>query len=85
MGDVMGDLQTRRAIIMGMDTEGHYQKVKARVPLSELHHYSTALRSLTQGKAKFLSQFADYAAVPNEVQQQLLAEQVQEGELEHAH
>jgi elongation factor G len=85
MGDVMGDLQTRRAIIMGMDTEGHYQKVKARVPLAELHHYSTALRSLTQGKAKFLSQFADYAAVPSDVQHQLLAEQVQEGELEHAH
>lgn len=44
MGDIMGDLQTRRAIIMGMDTEGHYQKIKARVPLSEMHNYSSTDR-----------------------------------------
>ena len=54
MGDVMGDLQTRRAIIQGMSAEGHYQKIKARVPLSELYQYSSSLRSLTQGRAKIL-------------------------------
>jgi elongation factor G len=49
MGDVMGDLQTRRAIIMGIDADGHYQKISARVPLAELYKYSSTLRSLTQG------------------------------------
>lgn len=71
MGDVMGDLQTRRAIIMGMDAEGHYQKIKAKVPLAELYQYSSSLRSLTQGKAKFTRTFAEYQAVTPDIQQQL--------------
>jgi elongation factor G len=71
-GDVMGDLQTRRAIIMGMDTEGHYQKISARIPLSELDSYSIALRAITQGKAKFNSVFAEYAAVNPDIQHQLV-------------
>ena len=74
MGDVMGDLQTRRAIIMGMEREGHYQKILARVPLAELHEYSSTLRSLTQGKAKFSLKLADYQQVPAELQQKLVAE-----------
>ncbi len=74
MGNVMGDLQTRRAIIMGMDAQGHYQVIKARVPLKELHKYSSALRSLTQGKAKFSMAFAEYAAVPPDIQAKLTAE-----------
>ncbi len=74
MGDVMGDLQTRRAIIMGMESEGHYQKILARVPLAELHDYSSTLRSLTQGKAKFSMKLADYQQVPAEIQQKLVAE-----------
>ena len=74
MGDVMGDLQTRRAIIMGMESEGHYQKILARVPLAELHDYSSTLRSLTQGKAKFSMKLADYQQVPQEIQQKLVAE-----------
>jgi len=74
MGDVMGDLQTRRAIIMGMEREGHYQKILARVPLAELHEYSSTLRSLTQGKAKFSMKIADYQQVPADVQQKLVAE-----------
>ncbi|MEZ4918951.1 MAG: hypothetical protein R2792_07560 [Saprospiraceae bacterium] len=74
MGNVMGDLQTRRAIIMGMDTQGHYQVVKARVPLKELHRYSSSLRSLTQGKAKFSMSFAEYAACPGDVQAKLISE-----------
>ncbi|NUO00771.1 MAG: elongation factor G, partial [Saprospiraceae bacterium] len=71
MGDVMGDLQTRRAIIQGMGSEGHYQKVMARVPLAELYKYSSTLRSLSQGKAKFHTQFAEYNPVPADIQQKL--------------
>ncbi len=74
MGSVMGDLQTRRAIIMGMDADGHYQVIKARVPLKELHKYSSALRSLTQGKAKFSITFAEYGAVPPDLQRKLTEE-----------
>lgn len=74
MGDIMGDLQTRRAIIMGMEAENHYQKILARVPLAELYQYSSTLRSLTQGKAKFSLRFAEYAPVPAEIQHKLIAE-----------
>ena len=80
MGSVMGDLQTRRAIIAGMDAEGHYQVIRARVPLKELHKYSSTLRSLTQGKAKFTIKFAEYAAVPMDLQAKLAAEYAK-----HAH
>ena len=73
MGDVMSDLQTRRAMIMGMDTEGHYQKITARVPLIELYKYSSTLRSITQGKAKFTRKFAEYQAVTHDIQKELIA------------
>jgi len=72
MGDVMGDLQTRRAIIQGMDSEGHYQKIKAKVPLSELYQYSSSLRSLTQGRAKFTREFAEYKSVSHDIQQKIV-------------
>ncbi len=71
MGDIMGDLQSRRAVIQGMDSDGHYQKIIAKVPLAELHNYSSTLRSITQGKAKFHQQFAEYAAVPFDIQKSL--------------
>ncbi len=71
MGDVMSDLNTRRAVIMGMDAKGTYQVIKARVPLSELDKYSNTLRSLTQGKASFKMRFATYELVPVEVQKKL--------------
>ena len=83
MGNVMGDLQTRRAIIMGMDSEGHYQVIRARIPLKELHKYSSTLRSLTQGKAKFSVAFADYAAVPGDIQAKLTAEYAKTAQEEH--
>jgi len=73
-GDVMGDLQTRRAIIMGMDTEGLYQKIITAVPLSEMYQYSSTLRALTQGRAKFKQTFKEYAAVPTDLQQKLIKE-----------
>ncbi len=71
-GDVMGDLQTRRAIISGMDTEGHYQKILAEVPLAELDDYGSSLRSITGGKAKFTMKLSDYQLVPPNVQQELV-------------
>lgn len=71
MGEVMGDLQTRRALIMGMDSKGNYQVIKARVPLVELDKYSTTLRSLSQGRASFTQRFADFVPVSFELQQKL--------------
>lgn len=73
MGDVMGDLQTRRAIIQGMDSEGHYQKIIANVPLKELYKYSATVRSLTQGRAKFTRRFVEFQAVPHDIQKELIA------------
>ncbi len=74
MGDIMSDLQTRRAIIQGMDAEGHYQKITAKVPLAELYRYSSSLRSLSQGRAKFHRHFSHYESVPFDIQQKLAAE-----------
>lgn len=74
MGDVMTDLQGRRAVIMGMDADGHYQKIKARVPLAEMNRYQTALSSITSGRALYSLKFAEYAQVPGDVQTQLLKE-----------
>ncbi len=72
MGDVMGDLQGRRAIIMGMDSEGTYQKLNAKIPLKELANYSIALSSLTGGRASFNTQFSSYELVPSDIQQALI-------------
>lgn len=77
MGDVMGDLQTRRSMIVGIDTLGNYQVIKAKTPLAELDRYSTSLRSLSQGRAGFNQQFADYVPVPYELQQKLAKELVE--------
>jgi elongation factor G len=72
MGEVMTDLQGRRAVIMGMDSEGNYQKIMARVPLAEMNRYSTALSSITSGRATYGMKFAEYAQVPADVQEKLL-------------
>jgi elongation factor G len=74
MGDLMGDLQTRRSIIMGIDSKGNYQVIKARTPLAELDRYSTTLRSLSQGRASFTQKFAEYTQVPYEIQHKLSKE-----------
>src|SRR5436305_1943653 len=71
-GSVMGDLQTRRAIVEGIDSEGQFQKVIAKVPQVEMDGYSSSLRSITQGRAKFKSRFFEYAPVPYEVQKKLI-------------
>lgn len=72
LGDVMGDLQTRRALIMGMDTDSGFQKIKAKAPLKEMQRYSTALSSITGGRATFSMSFSGYEKVPTEVQDELL-------------
>ena len=74
MGDVMSDLQGRRALIMGMDSEAGYQKLQAKIPLKELANYSISLSSLTGGRASFTTKFASYELVPNEIQQELIKE-----------
>ena len=68
MGDVMGDLQGRRAMIMGMSSEKGFEKLVAKVPLKEMSSYSTALSSLTGGRASFIMKFASYELVPTDVQ-----------------
>lgn len=73
-GSVMGDLQSRRAIVEGIDTQGHFQKVIAKVPLAEMDGYSSSLRSITQGRAKFSMRFHEYASVPFEEQRRLIDE-----------
>ena len=74
LGDVMSDLQGRRALIMGMDSEAGYQKLQARIPLKELSSYSIALSSITGGRASFTTKFSSYELVPNDLQQKLIAE-----------
>ena len=74
MGDVMGDLQGRRAIIMGMSSEKGYEKLSAKVPLKEMSSYSTSLSSLTGGRASFAMKFSAYELVPADVQDKLLKE-----------
>jgi elongation factor G len=74
MGEVMTDLQTRRSIILGMDSKGVYKVIKAKCPLAELDRYTTALRSITQGRASFSSKFIEYAPVPHEIQEKLAHE-----------
>lgn len=71
VGAVMGDLQTRMAVVGGMDTDGHFQKIIAKVPLAQMHQYSSSLRSLTQGRARFNMKFDSYAPVAYDIQQKL--------------
>ncbi len=78
MGDVMSDLQGRRALIMGMDSEAGYQKLQAKIPLKELSNYSISLSSITGGRASFTTKFASYELVPNDIQQQLIKEHEEE-------
>ena len=74
MGDVMGDLQGRRAIIMGMSSEKGFEKLVAKIPLKEMSSYSTAISSLTGGRASFIMKFANYELVPVDVQDKLIKE-----------
>ncbi len=75
MGEVMTNLQTRRAVIAGIDNKNSYHIIRAKVPLAEITHYSSALKSITQGRASFSTRFLEYAPVPYDVQQQLISRQ----------
>ncbi|MBS5541138.1 MAG: elongation factor G [Phocaeicola plebeius] len=74
LGDVMSDMQGRRGMIMGMTSEKGYEKLSAKVPLKEISNYSTALSSLTGGRASFIMKFASYELVPTDVQTKLMKE-----------
>ena len=80
MGDVMSDLQGRRGMIVGMTSENGYEKLQAKVPLSEMSSYATTLSSLTGGRASFIMKFASYELVPGDLQQKLIAEHAQHDE-----
>lgn len=73
MGEVMSDLQGRRAMIVGMDSEAGYQKLLAKVPLKELNNYSISLSSITGGRASFITKFASYELVPSNIQTELIS------------
>lgn len=72
MGDVMTDLQSRRSIVMGVDSSGRYQIIRTHTPLGELDRYSTTLRSLTQGRGTYTERFLAYQPVPSELQHKLV-------------
>ncbi|OYT16076.1 MAG: elongation factor G [Bacteroidetes bacterium 4572_77] len=82
MGAAMTDIQGRRAMIMGMEADGHYQVINAKVPLAEMHRYATSLSSITSGRGTFTMTYDDYQQVPSDVQDQLLKayEEAQEEE-----
>jgi elongation factor G len=83
-GAVMGDLQSRRAIVEGIDTERNFQKIIAKVPLAEMDGYSSSIRSITQGRAKFKMHFEEYAAVPFDLQRKLIDEYSKTAKEEYA-
>jgi elongation factor G len=74
VGAVLGDLSARRGQILGVDSDGHFQIIKARVPQKELYHYSTVVRSLTSGRGRHAEEFSHYSEVPAEMTQKILGE-----------
>ncbi|HPS70975.1 MAG TPA: elongation factor G [Bacteroidales bacterium] len=72
MGDVMTDLQGRRGVVMGMESEGEFQKIRAKIPLAEMNKYSTTLSSITSGRASYGMKFAEYQQVPMDVQNEII-------------
>jgi len=75
MGDVIGDLNSRRGKIQGMDSSGRFQKIKAVVPQAEMYKYSTQLRSITQGRGNFAQRFSHYEEVPRDIAEKIIKEQ----------
>lgn len=80
MGAVSGDVSSRRGRILGMEAEGHLQKLKAQIPLSEMNGYSSTLRSLTQGRGTYKRKFAHYEDVPKDVEMKIIDQYKQEKE-----
>jgi elongation factor G len=82
MGEIMGDLTSKRGKIMGMDAIGGNQTVKAQIPLSEIHQYATRLRSMTQGRGIYTRRFSHYDEVPREVTEKIIAASAKQKEEE---
>ncbi len=76
MGDVMGDLNSRRGRILGMESKGGNQMIKAEVPLGEMFGYATELRSMTKGRASYSMEFECYREVPKNVQDAIVAKEI---------
>lgn len=74
MGDVMGDVSGRRGKILGMESDGHFQQIKAQIPMSELHKYATVLRSMTQGRGIYKTKFSHYEELPRDVAEKIIAD-----------
>jgi elongation factor G len=72
MGDVMGDLSSRRGRIIGIEAEGHLQEIRAEVPLAEMFGYATSVRSLTQGRGSFVMEFSRYEEVPSKIAETII-------------
>ncbi len=72
MGDVVSDLQGRRGIILGMSSEKDFEKISTKIPLAEMNKYSTALSSLTNGRAMYTMKFLEYTQVPGDLQEELI-------------
>ncbi|HAE86764.1 TPA: elongation factor G [Candidatus Marinimicrobia bacterium] len=83
MGDVMGDISARRGKVLGMDSDGHFQIIKAEVPLANLYKYSNTLRSLCQGRGYHRRKFSHYEYVPREIQEKIVEEYLKEREEGH--
>jgi elongation factor G len=86
VGAILGDLSSRRGQILGVESEGHFQIIKARVPQKELYHYSSVVRSLTSGRGRHSEEFSHYSEVPGEMMQKILAERAKRnGGATHEH
>jgi len=81
---VLGDLSARRGQVFEVETDGHFQIIRARVPQKELHHYSTVVRSLTGGRGRHAEQFDHYAELPAEAAERVIAERVKRNGAEAA-
>ena len=73
LGDVMGDINSKRGRVLGMEGEGNLRSVRAEVPMAEMQQYAAELRSLTSGRGTFEVEFDHYAEVPHQEAQQLIA------------
>jgi len=82
MGDILGDMNSRRARVLGMDQEGSKSIVRAEVPLAEMQNYAADLRSMTQGRGLFSMKFMQYGRVPSHLQDDLVAKLRKEREAE---
>ncbi|HEX9764937.1 MAG TPA: elongation factor G, partial [Candidatus Acidoferrales bacterium] len=74
MGDVMGDLNSRRGRVQGVDAQGHSETIKAQVPMAEMLEFATSLTSITQGRGSYHMEFSHYDFVPHELEQKIIAQ-----------